>query len=290
VSVVAPHGGVSRDSQPCVDRFEIAGHRVFVEASSTAADGRMFTPFRFLVVQGEQLAFIVALEQNPADQTLFLFALHDRSFVSLVGGGLRSPFAYDAVKAAAIPMIERAVASRASPHQQQAGQPAQPQWQQHQQQAVPQQRGLAQPAHQHQPWPAPPSPSQAHGYARPVQPPMHVWGTAVAPQPMFVGGFKEVIFQGAGLHNPRLSGLGYMAAGALCAGGTYALIHLVGIIFIYPAALGTGLGLPGLFMVVTGEPRARPGDTSHPILVRIGLVLSFMVGSIGGLFTLQYYV
>jgi len=119
---------------------------------------------------------------------------------------------------------------------------------------------------------------------------MHVWGTAVAPKPLFVGGFKEVIFQGAGLLNPRLSGLGYMAAGGLCAGGTYAPIHLLGIIFIYPAALGTGLGLPGLFMLVTGEPKARPGDDSHPILVRIGLVLSFMVGSIGGLFTLQFYV
>lgn len=119
---------------------------------------------------------------------------------------------------------------------------------------------------------------------------MHVWGTAVAPKPLFVGGFKEAIFQGAGLLNPRLSGLGYMAAGALCAGGTYVLVHVLGVVFIYPAALATGLGLPGLFMVVTGEPKARPGDESQPVLVRVGLMLSFMVGSIGGLFLLGLYV
>jgi hypothetical protein len=43
-------------------------------------------------------------------------------------------------------------------------------------------------------------------------------------------------------------------------------------------------------MVLTGEPRARPGDESQPLLVRIGLVLSFMVGTIGGLFSLPLYL
>lgn len=279
--------------QPYADRFELGAHRIFVEASQAAAHGRMFTPFRFIVVNDGQAAFAVALEQNPADRSLFLFAVHDGASVSLAGGGLRHPFDYAAVKAAAIPIIERGIALRMRAHQGLAAPPIEAPWNRQPQQAAPQQWGPAPPVqHQQlQAWPAPAGvPQQAYGHAQAAQPPMHVWGTVVAPQPLFVGGFQEVIFKGAGLLNPRLSGLGYIAVGALCAGGTYAMIHLIGIVFPYAAVLGTTLGLPGLFMLVTGEPKARPGDESHPLLVRVGVVLSFMVGGIGGLFTLQFYM
>lgn len=101
---------------------------------------------------------------------------------------------------------------------------------------------------------------------------------------------KEAILEGTGFANPRKDGLGYIGIGVLCVVGVFVVALVTDTVFIYPAVVGPVLIMPGLFMVGTAEPLARPAGQKAPGWARAGLTGSTAAGIAAGLYTLFWFL
>ncbi len=103
-------------------------------------------------------------------------------------------------------------------------------------------------------------------------------------------GLKEVLLgQASGFPDPRKDGLTYLGICIVAVVAVFGIAVVSNRVFIYPAVLGPFIGVPGLFLLLTGEPRLRPAGEPSPLWAKAGLWVATIVGGLLGLATLAFY-
>jgi hypothetical protein len=179
--------------------------------------------------------------------------------------------------------------------QQQQGYPQQPQPQQ-QQYGQPQQQQYGQPPQQQYGQP----PQQQYGQQQqPGGPPQQQMqgpslslggiGTAGMPRLSFEGGdfsgdaLKAAVIEGKGFQKPRLMGAIFMGLSIAFTVGNTVLVLVLSRYYPYLYSLGAIFGWGGLWLLVTGQPRATADGTNAPMWGRIGLGACLVVGLLVGI-------
>ena len=95
------------------------------------------------------------------------------------------------------------------------------------------------------------------------------------------GALVSAVTTGEGFENPRVVALASAGLGVLLAIGNFVLIYVLHMYYPYLLAIAPILVLGGLFMLATGEPLRREGQTA-PMWTRAGLAGSMVLGLVIG--------
>ena len=114
-------------------------------------------------------------------------------------------------------------------------------------------------------------------------------GTAGMPRLSFEGGdfsgdaLKAAVIEGKGFQKPRLMGAIFMGLSIAFTLGNTVLVLVLSRYYPYLYSLGAIFGWGGLWLLVTGQPRAMADGSNAPMWGRIGLGACLVVGLLVGI-------
>lgn len=92
------------------------------------------------------------------------------------------------------------------------------------------------------------------------------------------GALVNAVTTGEGFANPRMVAAAAGGLGVLLAVANFVLIFVLNRYYPYLLGIAPTLILGGMFMLATGEPRARGEGQTAPMWTRAGLAGSMLVG------------